>query len=103
MITSYPDFDALIQLDAAGEAGITAFKSRGWTKDDKILIVFDDLEPVIDGVRDGQVYSTVTQGQRNWGSAAVEELLALNKGEEIPADRDTGFVIVNADNVNDLY
>ena len=67
MITSYPDFDALIQVDAAGEAGVTAFKSHGWTKEDKVLIVFDDLEPVINGVRDGQVYSTVTQGQKNWG------------------------------------
>ena len=72
MITSYPDFDALIQVDAAGEAGVTAFKSHGWTKEDKVLIVFDDLEPVINGVRDGQVYSTVTQGQKNWGAAAVE-------------------------------
>lgn len=103
MITSYPDFDALIQLDAAGEAGITAFKSRGLTKDDKILIVFDDLEPVIDGVKDGQVYCTITQGQRNWGAKAVEELLALNRGEEIPANADTGYVTVNADNVNELY
>ena len=103
MITSYPDFDALIQIDAAGEAGVTAFKSHGWTKEDKILIVFDDLEPVINGVRDGQVYSTITQGQKNWGSAAVEELYALTKGEEIPANTDTGFVIVNSENVDELY
>lgn len=103
MITSYPDFDALIQVDAAGEAGVTAFKSHGWTKEDKVLIVFDDLEPVINGVRDGQVYSTVTQGQKNWGAAAVEELYALTQGEEIPENTDTGFVIVNSDNVDELY
>ena len=103
MITAYPDFDALIQMDAAGEAGITSFKTRGWTKEDKVLIVFDDLEPVINGVKDGQVYCAVTQGQGNWGATAVEELIALNKGEEIPANADTGYVIVNSDNVQELY
>lgn len=103
MITSYPDFDALIQLDAAGEAGISAFKSRGWTTADKLLIVFDDLEAVIQGLKDGQVYSTVTQGQYNWGSSIVEELMALHNGNEIPANVNTGYVIVNADNVMEKY
>ncbi|MFA6892387.1 MAG: substrate-binding domain-containing protein [Sphaerochaetaceae bacterium] len=104
MITSYPDFDALIQVDAAGEAGITAFKSRGWTKKDKTLIVFDDLEPVINGVKDGQVYSTITQGQYNWGRIAVKELYEYaTKGTPIPKNTDTGFVVVNADNVGEKY
>ena len=67
MITSYPDFDALIQVDAAGEAGVTAFKSHGWTKEDKVLIVFDDLEPVINGVRDGQVYSMLHRDRKTGG------------------------------------
>jgi ribose transport system substrate-binding protein len=103
MITSYPDFDALIQLDAAGEAGISAFKSRGWTKADKLLIVFDDLTAVIQGVKDGQVYCTVTQGQYNWGSTIVKELMALHNGETISANVNTGYVVINADNVMEKY
>lgn len=103
MITSYPDFNALIQMDAAGEAGISAFKSRGWTKADKLLIVFDDLEAVIQGVKDGQVYSTVTQGQYNWGSNIVEELMALHEGKEISPNVNTGYVIVDANNVMEKY
>lgn len=103
MITAYPDFDALIQVDAAGEAGISVFKAHGWTKEDKILIVFDDLEAVIRGVKDGQVHSTITQGQYNWGKNIVKELVALNNGEEIPQNVDTGYVIVNASNVNEKY
>lgn len=103
MITAYPDFDALIQLDAAGEAGITAFKAHDYNKDNKVLIVFDDLEPVIDGVKEGIIYCTITQGQRNWGATAVEELLALCNGEQVPENADTGYVTVNADNVNELY
>lgn len=103
MITAYPDFDALIQVDAAGEAGISAFKSRGWTKEDKILIVFDDLEAVIEGVKDGQVYATVTQGQYNWGRNIVTELIALNNGEEVPENVDTGYVVVDSSNVAEKY
>ena len=103
MITSYPDFDALIQLDASGETGINAFKSRGWTKDDKVLIVFDDLEPIINGIRDGQVTCSITQGQKNWGSKAIEELYALNQGEEVPENTDTGFIVVDPENVDEYY
>ena len=103
MITAYPDFDMLIQIDAAGEAGISAFKSHGWTKEDKLLIVFDDLEAVIKGVKDGQVYSTITQGQYNWGKNIVGELVALNNGEEVPENVDTGYVIVDASNVDEMY
>lgn len=103
MITAYPDFDALIQMDAAGEAGITAFKAHDYNKDNKILIVFDDLEPVINGVKEGIIYCTITQGQRNWGATAVEELLALNRGETVPENADTGYVTVSAENVNELY
>ena len=103
MITAVPDFDALIIIDAAGENGVTAFKSHGWTTEDKILITFDDLEPVINGVKDGQIYATITQGQYNWGVNIAEKLYDLNQGKEIPENTDTGYVIVNADNVNDNY
>lgn len=103
MISSYPDFDALIQIDAAGEIGITAFKSRGWTKEDRVLIVFDDLDPIINGVKDGQVYCTVTQGQYNWGVSIIELLYALSQGKTVPEITDTGYVVINADNVFDRY
>lgn len=103
MITAVPDFDALIIIDAAGENGVTAFKSHGWTTEDKILITFDDLEPVINGVKDGQIYATITQGQYNWGVNIAEKLYDLNQGKEIPENTDTGYVIVNADNVNENY
>ena len=103
MITAYPDFDALIQLDASGDVGATAFKTRGLNKDNKILITFDDLEPVVDAVKDGTIYCTITQGQSNWGAVAVEELLALNRGEQVPENADTGYVTVNIDNVFELY
>lgn len=103
MITAAPDFDALIIMDAAGENGVTAFKSRGWTKEDKILITFDDLDPVIKGVKDGQIYATVTQGQYNWGVNIAEKLYDLVQGKEIPANTDTGYVLINADNVNEKY
>ena len=103
MITAVPDFDALIIIDAAGENGVTAFKSHGWTKEDKVLITFDDLEPVINGVKDGQIHTTITQGQYNWGVNIVEKLYELSQGKEIPENTDTGYVIVNADNVNDTY
>lgn len=103
MITAYPNFDALIQIDASGECGINAFKSHGWTKADKKLIVFDDLDPVIKGVRDGQVYSTVTQGQYNWGVHGIDELYDLAQGKTVPKNYNTGYVVINSDNVNEKY
>ena len=103
MITSFPKFDALIVIDAAGENGVSAFKSHGWTTKDKVLITFDDLDPVIAGVKNGQVYATITQGQYNWGVNIAEKLYDLTQGKTIPKNTDTGYIVINKSNVNTKY
>ena len=54
-------------------------------------------------MKDVQVYATVTQGQYNWGRNIVTELIALNNGEEVPENVDTGYVVVDSTNVAEKY
>ena len=101
MVTANPDFDALIGIDAAaGPAAVVAWKAQGL---DKPVITFDDTDDIIQGVRDGQITTTIAQNQYVWGTTIIDELLAACKGEEIPVNFDTGTREVNGENVAELY
>ena len=54
MIEANPDFDGMTGIGGAGgPAAIAVWKSRGWTKDDKKIITFDNTDENIAGLRDG--------------------------------------------------
>ncbi len=103
MVEAHPDFDAILQIDAAAYNEVTVWKSKGWTSKDHIIIGFDNLAPVIQGVKDGIVLCAVTQGQKAWGAAIVDLLIDACNGKELPEFFKTDLVVVNADNVYELY
>lgn len=103
MVEAHPDFDAILQIDAAAYNEVTVWKSKGWTSEDKIIIGFDNLAPVIQGIKDGIVLCSVTQGQKAWGPAIVDLLIDANNGKELPEFYKTDLVVVNAENVMELY
>lgn len=101
MVSAHPDFDALIGMDSyAGPAMVTAWKAKGLKQ---IAITFDDLPEVINGVRDGQIYSAIVQRQYAWGVNVVNQLNMAVDGKPIPVVSDTGTLEVNRANVDQVY
>ena len=101
MVTAHPEFDALIGIDAAaGPAAVVVWKAQGLTQ---TVITFDDTDDIIQGIRDGQITSSIAQNQYVWGTTIVEELMAACRGEEIPVNFDTGTKVVDQSNVGELY
>lgn len=101
MTNAHPDFNALIGIDAAaGPAAVIAWKAKGLKQS---VIVFDDTDDIIQGVRDGQITVTIAQSQYVWGQNIVTELNDACDGKEIPAFNDAGTREVNINNVNELY
>ena len=101
MVNAHPEFDALIGIDAAaGPAVVTAWKAKGLTQP---VIVFDDTDDILKGVRDGQITVTLAQSQYLWGETIVKELNDACDGKEVPAFFDAGTREVNKDNIDELY
>ncbi|MDR0652706.1 MAG: substrate-binding domain-containing protein [Synergistaceae bacterium] len=101
MVSAHPDFDALIGMDSyAGPAMVTAWKAKGLKQ---IAITFDDLPEVINGVRDGQIYSAIVQRQYAWGVNVVNQLNMACDGKPIPANSDTGTLEITKTNVDEFY
>jgi ribose transport system substrate-binding protein len=101
MVNAHPDFNALIGIDAAGgPAAAIAWKSKGLKQ---TVVVFDDTDDIIQGVRDGYITSTIAQSQYVWGQQIVKELNDLCDGKTIPAFFDAGTREVNKTNIDELY
>ncbi len=100
-IQSYPDFDVFTSIDATGgPAAVAIWKSLGWTKDDHKIITFDNMEENIQGIRDGQVTSVVSQKQWLWGEMILKTLDNIINGREVPESTDTGTVEITIENVD---
>lgn len=101
MIEANPDFDSMTGIGGAGgPAAISVWKSRGWTKDDKKIITFDNTDENIAGLRDGIVTALVSQRQHAWGQIIIDSLNTLLEGGTIPEHNDTGTIEVTIDNID---
>jgi ribose transport system substrate-binding protein len=100
MIQAYPDFDVFSGIDATGgPMAVAVWKAKGWTKDDKMIITFDNVDENIQGVKDGIITSLISQKQWLWGDQLIKDLTTLCEGGSVPNYVDTGNVVIDIDNV----
>jgi ribose transport system substrate-binding protein len=96
-LQAHPDLNAILACNASNPIGAArAVKNAG--KAGKILIGgFDNLPETLDFVRDGTILVTMAQRQWEIGYWSLKYLVALNRGQTIPQDHDTGILLVTAD------
>jgi len=100
-IQAHPDFDVFTSIDATGgPVAVALWKSRGWTKEDHMIITFDNMEENVQGLRDGQVESVISQKQWLWGEMILKNLDDLTNGISIINSTDTGTVEITSSNVD---
>lgn len=101
MIQAHPDFDVFSGIDATGgPVAAAVWKAKGWTKDDKKIITFDNVPENVQGVKDGIITSLISQRQWTWGDQLIKDLITLCDGGTVPNYVDTGSVVINIDNVD---
>jgi ribose transport system substrate-binding protein len=101
-LTAHPEINAFFGAGGDHAPSIVQVLGENNKLDDVVVVGFDDDPNTIQGVKDGHVYATVVQRQYLWGYGGVVYGYLLAKGEKIPAFTDTGFLLVNKDNVDNF-
>lgn len=96
-LQAHPDLNAILCCNASNPIGAArAVKNAG--KAGKILIGgFDNLPETLDFVREGVILVTMAQRQWEIGYWTLRYLVAMNRGQTVPQDHDTGILMVTAD------
>ena len=99
-LLSHPEINAFFGVGGDHAPSIIKVLKENDRLDDVLVVGFDDDPATIQGVKDGAIAATVVQRQYLWGYGGVIYAYVLARGESIPAFTDTGFLIVNKDNVD---
>lgn len=104
MVAANADFDVLLYLDAGGENAVNVWASKGWKCTDKLAVLSDNMENVLNAVRDGTANATVVQRQYNWGYYGTEVIYNALNGTNPESDFvNTGCFVLTKENIDEFY
>ncbi len=100
MLTAHPEINIVFSWEGTAVAGITtAIKEKNLVG--KVFGVVNDLTPqVVDGIRAGTIYGTSQQHFCAMATQAVDKLVQVGEGQQVPAATDTGTTFVTKDNLD---
>jgi ribose transport system substrate-binding protein len=98
ILTGNPNIKAVFASnDNMALGAVEALKAADKLKD-VIVVGFDANPDAAASVLAGDMSATVAQAPKNMGALGVESVLKLKKGETLPANIDTGTVLVTKEN-----
>ncbi len=100
LMTSNPDMSALYATGEPALLGAVAAVTSQGRQDSVKVFGWDLTKSAIDGIDQGWVTAVIQQDPAGEGKAAVENLVKLKKGEEIPKIINVPVTIVTKDNVD---
>ena len=101
-LLSHPEINGFFGVGGDHAPSIIKVLDENGKLDDVIVVGFDDDPATIQGVKDGAIAATIVQRQYLWGYGGVIYGYILEMGETIPDFTDTGFLVVNKDNVDNF-
>jgi len=98
-LQAHPDLNGILCCNASNPIGAArAVKNAG--KEGKILIAgMDNLPETLEFVKHGVILVTKVQRQWDIGYWTLRYLVAMNKGQTIPRDHDTGASMITAESL----
>ena len=98
-LQAHPDLNGILCCNASNPIGAArAVKNAG--KEGKILIAgMDNLPETLEFVKRGVILVTKVQRQWDIGYWTLRYLVAMNKGQTIPRDHDTGASMITAESL----
>ncbi len=105
IIAAYPELRGvfaanLIMAKGAGEA--VAENKTNRTGDKINLVGFDSDDELVKFLQDGTIAALVVQDPFRMGYDGVKTALAAAKGEQVPANVDTGATLITKANMNSV-
>ena len=102
VLGSHPDLVGYLCCDASGPIGIAA-AIRAAGKIGKVNVVgMDGIEPILEGIKEGVLDSSVATIPVMQGSMALLMLWEASQGMPIPQKVDTGIDVITPDNVDEF-
>ncbi|WP_438349507.1 sugar ABC transporter substrate-binding protein [Paenibacillus sp. FA6] len=93
MIDNHPHFDAFVGLDfISASSSVFVWKAKGL---DRYAFTFGMTPSINEAIHNGQITSSLSQNEQDWGTLIVERLLQASEGKSIPIFIDTGVVEIN--------
>lgn len=100
MIDAHPHFDAFVALDfISSSTSVLVWKAKGLNR---YAITYGMMPEIKEAILNGQITSTVSQNEQQWGSRIVGLLYEASQGNNIPQLDETGIVEITLDNVGSL-
>ena len=97
ILTSDPDLVAIFAAnDPPALGALQALKSAG--RDDVMIVGFDAIPDAVEAVKNGEMAATVAQFPRVMGVVGVDLMVRHLNGEEVPAQVDSGAMLVTQEN-----
>jgi ribose transport system substrate-binding protein len=102
-LARYPDL-VLIMGIWSYNGPCAADAVRTSTREKKpLLVVFDEEEETLKGVKDGLISATIVQKPFEFGYQSTRVLKEIKEGKAVPTLVDTGILVVNKDNVEKFW
>ncbi len=97
-ILATENFDAIVTMDAeSGPMVVRMWKAWGLSIP---VFCFDDIEFILEGIKDGIVQASIIQNQYKWGQEAIDAMNKAIRGEQLPEFIDTGIQIITKNSFN---
>jgi ABC-type sugar transport system substrate-binding protein len=102
MMIAHPNVNVIYSWEGTAVAGISA-AIKQQNRVGKTVGVVNDLTPqVVAGINDGTIYGTNRQHFCQMAKDAVDDFVALSKGQKVPALTDTGTTFVTKANLSQV-
>lgn len=103
ILTAHPDVDALYGACGPPIVGaVEAIQNAGINPEDIVVVGFDASGDELAQISEGGQDASVAQFPPKMGELGIETLYQVVRGEDVPANVDTGTAIVTIDNVSDF-
>ncbi|MCX6950715.1 MAG: substrate-binding domain-containing protein [Verrucomicrobia bacterium] len=87
--------------ESSGAGMLLALRDAGLAKGKVKFVAFDSGETLLHGLRAGDVQGMVVQNPMKMGYLGVKTMVAVLRGEKVPAQVDTGVGFVTKANIDD--
>lgn len=102
LFTAYPDVNVCANVSPAGAIGAAQVADEMGILDKVTIMSIDDTQEILDLIRDGKVYGTMSQNYYRMGYQAAQWIVDYKTEGKEPAEKinDSGTVFVNKDNAD---
>lgn len=100
LLAAHPDLDGIFGTNEGSAIGVVnGVRESG--AEDIVIVGYDSGQAQIDAIREGLMAGAITQNPVGIGYETVKAAVAAARGEEVPAEIDTGFFWYDQSNIDD--